>query len=134
MAVNKTYDIKYIHFVKNNLSFSMFAAELYRRKISLCQEIENNEAKQELLLMGRQWLNEIGNHAHTSIMHTRNDLENIEHLYFKRLCIDGDAMVKILKNGKFSMAQKKQKLSVLKTMFRTTPIIIGGNDFMYCCS
>ena len=62
----------------------MFASELYRRKISLCKEIEDSDKKQELLIMGRQWLNEIGNHAHTSIMHTRNDLINIEHLYFSR--------------------------------------------------
>ena len=112
----------------------MFASELYRRKISLCKEIEDNDKKQELLLLGRQWLNEIGNHAHTSIMHTRNDLFNIEHLYFNRLCVDGDAMIKILKNEEFTIQQKKQKLSTLKTMFRTTPIIIGGKDFMYCCS
>ena len=112
----------------------MFASELYRRKVSLCGEIEDTSSKQELLLMGRQWLNEIGNHAHTSIMHMRNDLENIEHLYYNRLCIDGDAMIVILKNTNFNMEQKKQKLSVLKTMFRTVPIIIGGNDFMYCCS
>ena len=112
----------------------MFASELYRRKISLSGEIEDTSMKQELLLMGRQWLNEIGNHAHTSIMSMRNDLENIEHLYFKRLCVDGDAMIAILKNAKFTIDQKKQKLTVLKTMFRTTPIIIGGKDFMYCCS
>ena len=112
----------------------MFAAELYRRKISLCKDIENNEAKQELLIMGRQWLNEIGNHAHTSILQLRKDLSNIDDLYVERLRIDGDAMVNILQNTKFTMAEKRQKLSVIKTMFRTTPIIIGGTDFMYCRS
>ena len=84
--------------------------------------------------MGRHWLNEIGNHAHTTIMHVRNDLLNIEHLYFNRLCIDGNAMISILKNDNFTMEEKKQKLDLLKSMFKTTPMIIGGQDFMYCQS
>ena len=112
----------------------MFASELYRRKINLGEEIGDHPNKQELLIMGRQWLNEIGNHAHTTILQVRNDLLNIEHLYFIRLCIDGDAMEKILKNPEFNMDEKKQKLNTLKAMFRTTPIIINGEDFMYCCS
>ena len=112
----------------------MFASELYRRKISLCKEIGEQPNKQELLILGRHWLNEIGNHAHTTILQVRNDLLNIDHLYFIRLCIDGDAMVQILKNTDFTMDEKKQKLNTIKAMFRTTPIIINGEDFMYCCS
>ena len=112
----------------------MFASELYKRKINLCQEIGDQPNKQELLILGRHWLNEIGNHAHTTILQVRNDLLNIDHLYFIRLCIDGDAMVKILKNANFTMEEKKQKLDTIKAMFRTTPIIINGDDFMYCCS
>ena len=112
----------------------MFASDLYKRKIDLGNQIEECVEKQELLIMGRQWLNEIGNHAHTSILQLRKDLSNIDDLYVERLRIDGDAMVNILQNTKFTMAEKRQKLSVIKTMFRTTPIIIGGTDFMYCRS